>query len=377
MTDRRLRVVFDAHAITPRRSGIGEYSARLLAAMLTEASEEIEVHAYANGAIRPLRAVEELPAIADGSLYAMNHQRELPRLLRAGDYDLLHMPEFIIPPRVPIPSVVTLYDVIPLAKPEYIAKSLKVRLLPLYRWMMRRATRVARRVLTISEHSKGDIVRMLGADPARIDVTPLAATVEVDAAPLPAALRDRLGGYRYALYVGRHDPYKGLGLLFDAFARVKDADGVRDVCLVVAGARDERYGYAEQLEKLDVRHRVHFLDYVAPGQLSSLYANAEAFIFPSLYEGFGLPPLDAMRHGVPVLCSDRSSLPEVVGDGALTVNPEATEEFASALRRVLTDATLRTTLVERGLARQSRFSWSRTAALTVKCYQRALARPSR
>ncbi len=377
MADRPLRVVFDAHAITPRRSGIGEYSARLLAAMLTEAGAEVEVHAYANGAIRPLRTLEELPAIADGSLYALKHQRELPRLLRAGAYDLLHMPEFIIPPRVPIPVVVTLYDVIPLAKPEYIAKSLKVRLLPLYRWMMRRATRVARRVLTISEHSKSDIVRMLGADPARIDVTPLAPTVEVDGAALPAALTDRFAGCRYVLYVGRHDPYKGLGLLFDAFARVKDAEGARDVCIVVAGARDERYGYAEQLERLDLRHRVHFLDYVASGQLSALYANAAAFVFPSLYEGFGLPPLDAMRHGVPVLCSDRSSLPEVVGDGALTVNPEDPGEFASALHRVLTDATLRETLVARGLQRQRQFSWSHTAARTVECYRRALAHASR
>jgi glycosyltransferase involved in cell wall biosynthesis len=370
-----LRVVFDAHAITPRRSGIGEYSAKLLAAMCEAPDSGIELSLYANGRITPLRSADEIPTITagipDGSLYALKHQWELPLLLRRERCDLFHMPDFLAPPLLPVPFVCTIYDLIPLAKPEYIARSLKVRLLPLYRAIVRRSARRAARVLTISEHSRRDIVRMLGIDAARIDVTPLAPTVDVNSAPWPQSLGGRLQRGRYLLYVGRHDPYKGLGLLLDAFAAASGDPALDDVTLAIAGALDARYGYKDKVVSLGLDDRVVFLDYVGEEQLSPLYANALAFVFPSLYEGFGLPPLDAMRHGVPVLCSERTSLPEVTGDAALLFDPEDSKAFASALREICGNSSLRDELKQSGFQRQEGFSWTITAALTIEAYKRA------
>jgi glycosyltransferase involved in cell wall biosynthesis len=246
-----------------------------------------------------------------------------------------------------------------------------VRLLPLYRAIVRRSARRAARVLTISEHSRGDIVRMLGIDAARIDVTPLAPTVDVRSATWPKEFEHRLTRGKYLLYVGRHDPYKGLGLLLEAFAASSGDSALDGVTLAIAGALDNRYGYADKVAALGLGDRVVFLDYVSEEQLSPLYANAMAFVFPSLYEGFGLPPLDAMRHRVPVLCSNRTSLPEVAGDAALLFDPEERGAFASALREICGNASLRDRLIQSGMQRQERFSWTITAALTIEAYKRA------
>ena len=377
MAERPLRVVFDAHAITPRRSGIGEYSANLLTALCDEADPGLELSIYADGGIHRLHDAADIArltvGIPDGALYVPSHQWELPRLLRRGGWDLLHMPDFSVPLFLPVPFVCTIYDLIPLARPEFIARSLKVRLLPLYRAIVRRSARRAARVITISEHSRGDIVRMLGIEEGKIDVTPLAATVDVLNDELSPKLSDRLEKGRYLLYVGRHDPYKGLGFLLEAFAAASRDPSLNGISLALAGALDTRYGYRENVESLGLGDRVVFLNYVDSMQLSSLYANALAFVFPSLYEGFGLPPLDAMRHRIPVICSNRTSLPEVTGDAALLVNPEETGEFASALLRIAGNASLRAQLIESGIRQQACFSWKNTALLTIESYKRAAA----
>ena len=373
-----LRVVFDAHAITPRRSGIGEYSLNLLSAMCDIADPDLELSLYANGGIHPLRSAADIvrltEGIPEGALYAPRHQWELPLLLRRGTYDLLHMPDFLVPPFLPVPFVCTMYDLIPLARPEYIARSLKVRLLPLYKALVRRSARNAARVITISEHSKNDIERMLGIDAGNIDVTPLAPTVDVLHGEFPPELSARVQKGRYLLYVGRHDPYKGLGLLLEAFAVAARDPGLDGITLAIAGAIDPRYGYREQIAALGLEERVVFLDYVNGSMLSALYANALAFVFPSLYEGFGLPPLDAMRHGIPVICSNRTSLPEVTGDAALLVDPENTGEFASALLRIAGNASLREQLIHSGYQREACFSWKNTALLTINVYKQAAAK---
>jgi glycosyltransferase involved in cell wall biosynthesis len=373
--DRPIHVVFDAHAITPRRSGIGEYCARLLEAMCDSADADVQLSLYANGGITALHDAGELATIteniSEGSLYSMHHQWTLPRLLRHTDCDLVHIPDFLVPVYMPVPFVCTVYDLIPLARPDYIRKSLKVRLLPLYRAVVRHAVRRAARVLTISRHSRDDIVRLLGVDASRIDITPLAPTVG-SAVQADAELPGVLVPGRYLLYVGRHDPYKGLGLLLSAFACAAESGLPDDVTLAIAGSLDPRYGYGESIAALGLEKRVHFLDYVDAQLLPSLYAHALAFVFPSLYEGFGLPPLDAMRHSVPVVCSNHTSLPEVVGDAALRVDPEDERAFASALREICVNASLRNELIRSGLQRQQQFSWNVTAALTIETYKRAV-----
>lgn len=373
MGDMPARILFDVHAITPTRSGIGEYSLHLLRALC---DQPVEMILFSNGRCIPMRSASDIEEatrdIADASMYSPLHLWELSMHLRSGGYDLLHMPDYITPPHIPLPLVCTIYDLIPLMRPEYIRRSLKVRLLPLYRMLVRRALRRSVRIITISEHSRNDIRRMFPKYASRIDVTPLAATIEAKRTPLTDELRGRIGARPYLLYVGRHDPYKGLGLLLEAFARAREDAGFGDTRLLIVGKQDARYPYLDTVEALGVHDDVVFLGYVDSASMPSLYSNALAFVFPSLYEGFGLPPLDAMGLGVPVICSDRASLPEVVGDAAVRIDPENTDEFSAALLRIVTDTALRNRLSEQGIERHARFSWNVTASLTVKTYMHAL-----
>jgi glycosyltransferase involved in cell wall biosynthesis len=311
--------------------------------------------------------------VRDGDLYRPAHLWRLPRLLRAGEYDVLHCPDFFVPLRAPIPVVCTIHDLIPLVHPEFIPRSLKVRLLPVFRAWVGRALKSSARVITDSEHSRADILRLFRMDPDRIDAIPLAATVDATGAALPPTLAATLRPSRYLLYVGRHDPYKGISQLLRAFAAASADGGFGDVQLAIAGRRDARYDIAGEAVALGVADRVVFLDYVPAEHLSPLYAHAMGLVFPSLYEGFGLPLLDAMRHGVPVLASNRASLPEVAGDAALLTDPEQPELFARRLKEFVESDTLRSELTQKGQQRCRQFSWKQTAEQTIDTYTRAMA----
>ena len=373
-----IRVVFDAHALAPHRSGIGEYSFQLLRALLNEEAGQVALHVFVPSGIHRVHGEDELLArcadVRDGDLSRPAHLWQLPRLLRAGEYDVLHSPDFFIPLRSPIPIVCTIHDLIPLVHPEFIPKSLKVRLLPVFRAWVGRAIKSSARVITDSAHSRADILRLFRIDAERIDAISLAATVDATGADLPPELSARLRPQRYLLYVGRHDPYKGLGHLLRAFAAVSEEGGLADIQLAIAGRRDARYDIGGEAAELGVADRVVFLDYVPAEHLSALYAHAMGLVFPSLYEGFGLPLLDAMRHGVPVLASNRASLPEVAGDAALLVDPEQPELFARTLKEFVESDTLRRELTQKGFHRCQQFSWKQTAERTIDTYKRAVSR---
>lgn len=378
MADRQhIRLVFDAHALTPQRSGIGEYSYQLLRALLQHEQERVAVHVFVHDAIHRVQSVDELTAVTadvqEGELYRPAHLFQLPRLLRHGNYDVVHCPDFFVPLRSPLPIVTTIHDLIPIVHPEFIRKSLKVRLLPLFRGWVRHALKHSARVITVSEYSRQDILRHFSLDAARIDAIHHAPTVEVTGEALSAQLQARLHDGRYLLYVGRHDPYKGLDLLLRAFAGCATDENTEDVQLAIAGRRDARYDISGRVQELGLSNRVVLLDYVPAAQLSALYAHALALVFPSLYEGFGMPMLDAMQHGLPVISSDRASLPEVAGGAALLVDPEQTDEFSRSLTEIMKNSTLRLELKEKGFERSRQFSWNQTAALTVETYTRAIA----
>jgi glycosyltransferase involved in cell wall biosynthesis len=371
----RIRVVFDAHVLTPHRSGIGEYSWHLLRAMQQYCSEDVELFLYVPSGIAPAQTEEDLQRltrdVSDGDFYRVHHQWRLPRLLRKGEYDLFHSPDFMYPFLCPLPVVSTIYDLIPLVHPEYLQKALKVRVLPLFRFLVRSTAHKSARVITISECSKSDILRILGPHPDSVDIVLAANTLVPSGSAMPEF---GLQTGKYLLYVGRHDPYKGLGLLLDAFARAIALGLPEGIQLVVAGQKDARYPYDGTVRERGLQDRVLFLDYVSREHLSALYAHALGLVFPSLYEGFGLPLLDAMAHGIPVLSSDRASLPEVGGDAVLYVDPEQTESFASTLKTFVENGSLRDTLIKKGEQRLQLFSWKRAAETTVETYRKAIDR---
>jgi glycosyltransferase involved in cell wall biosynthesis len=287
---------------------------------------------------------------------------------------LLHVPYFAPPLRTYIvPLVTTIPDIIPLLLPEYRGGP-HVRA---YMRLVRRTARPSARIITFSQHSRSDIARRLHIPPAQIVTTLLAADERYAPPTDPAAVAAQLAA-RYDLsgpyiyYVGGLDARKNVAVLLRAVARLRQ-QGHAGAPLVLAGRAlggDRRLfpdldgmiaelGLADTVRRLEVPH--------ADGPL--LYQGCAAFAFPSRYEGFGLPPLEAMACGAPVVVSTASSLPEVVGDAALQVAPDDVDGWAAALARLLSDAPLRANLRARGLAQAARFSWRRVAEETLTVYE--------
>jgi glycosyltransferase involved in cell wall biosynthesis len=305
--------------------------------------------------------------------------RGLPRAARRTGVELVHVPYFAAlprPGRPPVPYVVTIHDLVPLVLPVY-TRSRAMRLyLRLARFTARRATLI----LTDSQHSANDIVRHLAVPRERLRVVPLAA--DEFFRPLPpddpaiAAARDKYGlDGPFIFNVGGLDTRKNLGALIRGFALARSQlpAGMR---LVIGGAahtgNPEVYpDLGPVVAEAGVGPWVVFPGRISDEEKLALLNAADLYVFPSLYEGFGIPPLEAMRCGTPVVCSDRSSLPEVVGDGGLLVEPTP-EKLGAAIAFALCTPHERQELRRRALAQAARFSWARTAEATLKVYREAL-----
>ena len=312
-----------------------------------------------------------VPVFASGRTYSLREQLTVP--LRSVGLDLFHAPHYNAPLAVPCPLVVTIHDLAHLALPGIFRG---VAMQAYARSMLRAALARARRVITGSEHSRRDLVERLGADPARIRV----AYHGVDQRFTPRTGGDgsrrvvgELGVDRpFVLYVGNVKPHKNIGGLIDAFERVASDD----LALVIAGER-ERFRVADggleaRIDRSPARDRIQPLGRVDDDQLLALYRSAHLLVMPSLYEGFGLPALEAMACGTPVVTSDRTSLPEVVGDAALLADPTDPDALGAALTRVAEDDALRSCLIDRGLRRARRFTWEASAAVHAETYLEAL-----
>ncbi len=302
--------------------------------------------------------------------WVRGEQQLLPRLAARAGVDLLHSLANTAPAWGHFRRVVTIHDLIYRLAPEahlgLLGLGMRV-LVPL-------AARRSDRIITVSSSTRDDVERLLRVSPRKVDVVPQGLGTGPTAAPLPGSeLRARLraGRRQIVLCVSAKRPHKNLARLIGAIARIP-AD--RRPLLVLPG-----YATAHEAElrrhsaELDVANDVRFLGWVDPSELEALYAAADCFVFPSLLEGFGLPVLEAMSRGVPVACSGRGSLSEVVGDAALLFDPESEAEIAAAIERLLSDPARARRQREAGRKRTAQFSWTATAAGTLACYERTLS----
>ncbi len=295
---------------------------------------------------------------------------------------LAHVPYFA-PPLFPrMKTIVTIHDLIPLLLPLY-RGSLLVRA---YTQLVAAGARRADAIIADSEWTKRDIVQRLGIDAARVRVVYLAADARYcpcDAAAIATvrrkyALPDPSPRSGLLLYLGGFDQRKNVRVIIEAFARLRDlyAAGCRLALAGVILGKDSEFFPDPRRSARAVNlpdDAIRYVGWVDEADKPALYASATAFLFPSLYEGFGLPPLEAMACGTPVICSNASSLPEVVGDAALTVNPNDVAAWADAMREVLTDAARRVEMRERGIAQAARFAWTRAAEETLAVYHQSSA----
>jgi glycosyltransferase involved in cell wall biosynthesis len=303
-------------------------------------------------------------------LHALWRRGDHPSIERfVGPVDVVHGTNFVVPPAAHAASVVSVHDLTPVHHPELCNPATLA-----YPGLIRRALARGAWVHTDSEFVAGEVVEAFGADPARVrTVAPGVPDLPAVAEDEAAAVRRRLipeGAARYCLAIGTAEPRKDLPGLVRAFAPV--ALRHPDVALVLAGP--EGWGEDELRVALDaspVRARIARTGWVEPLELAALLRGAHVLAYPSRYEGFGFPPLQAMRAGIPVVASAVGSLPEVLGDGALLVDPGDPDGLADALDRCFDDETLRSRLIAAGESWVGRFSWTRCGDELEQLYRDA------
>ena len=295
--------------------------------------------------------------------------------LRRRPVDILHV-QYTSPPFTPCPVVNTIHDL----SFEHLPETFKGRSWRQMRLTIRRSAQAADHILTDSSYSRDDILKTYKLSPERVTSTPLAASAKfrpVEEIGELERVRQKYGiASDYILTVGSIQPRKNLPRLIRAFDTLCREGNIQPLpLLVVVGKRG--WLYEETLEAAaisQVRERILFTDYVSEDDLPALYTGATCFVYPSYFEGFGIPPLEAMCCGTPTITSDRTCFPEIIGDGGLMVDPFDERAIRDAIVKVFSDPKLRAELKEKGIKRASLFDWKETARQTLRVYERVYRR---
>ncbi len=372
-----LHIAIDARRI--RDFGIGTYIRSLVHALAGIDSTNQYTLVSGPGDVRTLAGLPEnfRTAIYGKTDHAHPDHLLFPLFLRGLHPDLVHIPLNRVPLLMIRPYVVTIHDMANLFFDEPSGMRLRLR-----RFRFRRGLVRASRVIAVSEATKRDVQNLMGVPPQRIRRVYNAPDPEFASASGPNAeekqriLERYQINYPFLLYAGNIRRHKNVPRLVEAFAVVREHLAAHPVYgelrLVIIGDTISQYPQVRQaVIKSKMEHYVRFLGFVPFDTLRCFYESASAFVFPSRYEGFGLPPLEALACGTPVVTSNVSSLPEVVGDAAVLVKPENVFDIARGIREVLLDDALRATLIRRGKEQAARFSWERTARQVLDIYLEA------
>ena len=365
-----MRIGIDARLVFYHKAGIGQYILRLTQSLAQINRDDAFVLFASRKDSTPIVSQSNFKR---EKLWTPSHHRferwALSLELMPFALDVLHSPDFIPPARARCPSIITVHDLAFLLYPRFLTRD-SAR----YYGQVDLAARQADHIIAVSESTKRDTIRLLGVPAEKISVIYEAAHPVFSPVTNPDAIERTRARYNLPdnviLFVGTIEPRKNLPTLLRAFRRLRD-NYKTDAALVIAGNRgwlaDEVDSVASELQLGDT---VRFLGGVPNEQLVYLYNAAKIFVWPSFYEGFGLPPLEAMACGTPVITSQVSSLPEVVGDAATLINPEDVDGLTVAMWRALSDENLRREMRAKGLKRAQTFSWERAARETLSVYQR-------
>jgi len=369
-----MRILIDAHMVGEKETGNETYITHLIQA-LRKLPGDIEIVAavsHPEAAEAKLGGYDQRcrPVMVSSSPWARLGW-ELSRVCRNEQADILHV-TYAGPFGAPCPMVVTIHDVAYKVSPEWFSPRDRMVLSAGIAMTKNRASRI----ITVSEHARSEIIRHLSVDRARIDVTLEAAAPMFSRLAVPPTAADLLSrfGLRgpYVLAVGNLQPRKNLLRLVEAFASLIQQTPLDHQLVLVGKSQWRESDVHACIHHYKLTDRVVFTGYINDDDLVDLFNAADVFAYPSLYEGFGLPVIEAMACGAPVLTSNVTSIPEVAGDAAILIDPRDTAAIADGLKRMLTDAALRHALREKGLARSASFSWASCARATFASYQAAI-----
>jgi glycosyltransferase involved in cell wall biosynthesis len=351
--------------------GIGTYIRNLLRE-LAKLDRQTDYVVFCNpGDVEETRALgDNFRAVPERSgPYSITEQLSIPLAVKRERLDLFHSPHYVLPALTPSRTVVTIHDCIHLMFPEYLNNRLGYAYARAALWT---AAHKSDRIFTVSEQSKRDILKFFKVPPDKIVVTPNAIDDRFNVEPSEEHVMQTRERYQlshsYLLYVGNIKPHKNLERLIEAFHQVR-GEGRSELELLIIGSEiSQMQALRRAVHKYQLHRYVRFLGFVPDKTLAVLYRLASVFVFPSLYEGFGLPPLEAMASGTPVVTSNVSSLPEVVGDAAVLVDPYSAEAIAEGILTVLRSTHLRDDLRRRGLERAHEYSWNRSVRRVREIY---------
>ncbi|NKB25266.1 MAG: glycosyltransferase [Kiritimatiellae bacterium] len=378
-----MKIGMDARWIFPHITGIGKYTEELIR-YLAQIDDKNEYILFFDNPQTLERTVDVtgihdkkhfVPYLVSYSVFSLKNQFFLPGLLKKLQIELFHSTNYMIPFRAfkrdrngAVKCVVTIHDLIPLVFRDHAPKSKKSRMFPLYCKIMNEVGCRAHCIVCPSLATRADILERLHIPPDRHD--DVIAIPEAAGEQYAPALRIPASG-KTIVYVGRFDPYKNVTQLIKAFSEIHRKEP--NTRLRIIGPEDPRYPEAqEQASTFNLEDAIVWQGYLDEQELLKAYQQADVLVLPSRYEGFGLPVLEAMACGTPVVCSNVSSLPEVAGQAAALFDPDDTNQLIETVLRILTDPAWAKELSEKGQKRTSKFTWKRTAALTLQAYERVM-----
>ena len=375
-----MRIGFDARFYGPQVKGLGIYTQYLLKA-LSELNEDFEMtvfltkNGYEDFFLDDKRFI---PVELDINWYGFREQIIMPGILNNHQIDFMHFPHFNVPYLYRKPYIVTIHDLIlldyhsrrasKLSYLSYYAKYLAFRL------NLRHTVNQARAILTVSEYAKSRITHYFPGIQDKITVTHI-APVSLSTPDQTYNSKDFGLNQPYILYVGNAYPHKNLEFLIQSFHSYSLAYPHAPLDLVLVGKMDYFYWRLKEYVSeftWNQAHRVHFFGYATKYQLAALYRGAKAYVFPSLEEGFGIPPLEAMRYNIPVLSGNKASMPEILGEAASYFDPHDTNVFIKLLYAIIHDMSHREALIQKGQKQILRYSWQACAQKTFNIYKKSI-----
>lgn len=370
-----MKIAIDARGINwYKGTGIGTYTDKILRYMIKTHKENLYQVYWSGENYKEFEDTNTKIMIASKRHHRFFEQHYFPNNLKKENVDIYHIPQngIGISDNIPCKKVVTVHDLIPYILPEtvgrgYLGKFLKE---------MPRIMELTDGVITVSECSKRDILKFFSIDEDKVFVTPLAADIKyrpLDKDNCKEILVETYGINKpFILYIGGFSPRKNVSGLMTAFSKIhKNLDKEYD--LVIVGANKDDGELLKNLSiELNIELNIKFTGYIPEDHLPIFYNACDVFTYPSLYEGFGLPPLEAMSCGTPVLTSNISSIPEVVGDGGILIDPLSMKSLMYSLEALLNDESIRKDISEKALLRASQFSWEKTSEKTIEAYNRIL-----